>query len=120
MAALEFAPAAARARIVATGACHCRLQSGFFGGKDLHDLGRSSIPTQQFGHDLHRVVHVMEESLVSGAEVVQPRLAIGCLDEPVNSGSPLARERPSIRLLSHRIDEFAPAIHWRDAILRCI
>jgi hypothetical protein len=83
VAALEFAPAAARARIVATYAHRWRLQSGFFGEKCLHHLGWSAISTQQFGHDLHWPVHMVEESLVSGAEVVQTRVAVGRLDEPV-------------------------------------
>src|ERR1700680_1895002 len=84
MATLEFAATTARAGIIATSRRqHGGPPSGFFGRNQLHDLRRSAGMAQPLGHDPHRPVYMPEERLVSGAKVVQTRLTIGGLDEPV-------------------------------------
>jgi len=49
----------------------------------LHDVGRRSIMTQLFGHQLHGGIDVIEEPAITGTQIIQPGLAVGCVDETV-------------------------------------
>lgn len=79
-----FLPTAARTRVVGCSLHHCLLDLlHLFHRQQVHDLIRVAPAAQQVGHQLHRVVDVVEEQLVSGAQVVQSWLAIGRVDEAV-------------------------------------
>ena len=60
--------------------------------QDVHHLVGVTSATQQFCHDAHRVVDVIEEQLVSGTQVVQPRLAIRGVDKAIARAFPVAGE----------------------------
>ena len=51
--------------------------------QERHDLIGETPLAQEPGHDLHRPVDVAEIGLVPGAQVVQPRLPVGCQRESI-------------------------------------
>ena len=81
---------------------HCRtgLGHGWFGPlhifhrQDVHDFVGITAPAQQVGHDAHGPVDVVEEQLVSSAQVVQPWLAVGGMEEVVIQAFALAGRQP--------------------------
>ena len=80
----EFLPTAAGTRVVGSSLRHRLLDLlHLFHRQQVHDLIRVTTAAQQFSHQSHRAVDVVEEQLVSGAQVVQPRLAIWGMDEAV-------------------------------------
>ena len=85
VAVLPLAAAPARAGVVAAAlrvAC----------GVGVHDFGGGAILGEQLGHRPHRLVHVMKEALVGGAEVVEPRFAVGGGGEAVFGAPAVAGE----------------------------
>ncbi len=58
----------------------------------LHDLVREAALAEQARHGLHRRSDVSKEGLVAGAQVVEPVLAVGCLDEAVARALAVAGE----------------------------
>ena len=60
--------------------------------RSAHDLGRGAVLGEERSDDPHRAVDVVEEVLEAGAQVVQPRIAVGRLDEPVLGAAAVARE----------------------------
>src|SRR5690242_15519759 len=79
----ELAAAAARATFVPPGAFEQSSAPGVFSRVPLHNLRGSPLMTPQIGHHLHRQINVPEEGLVTGTEIVQPRLSIRCLCETI-------------------------------------
>src|SRR5208337_4183127 len=59
----------------------------------LHDLVREAALAEQARHGLHRRSDVSKEGLVAGAQVVEPVLAVGCLDEAVARALTVAGEQ---------------------------
>ena len=57
------------------------LELSFFYG--FHDVGRSTFGQQFFFHIIHVRGYVLEELMVSFAQVVQSRLTVGCAGEAV-------------------------------------
>jgi len=83
MAVLEFASAAAWTWIISPRVGkRCRLLS-MLRGTDLHYFRRCPAALKKPGHNLQGSVYVPEESLVSGAQVIQSRLAIGSFHKPI-------------------------------------
>ena len=76
MTLLELPTAAAGAGIVALDAGKGALQN-------LHNLLCFAITPEQAGHDLHGKIHMVEERLEPGAQVVQARFAIRRLDKSI-------------------------------------
>ena len=83
MAVLEFASAAAGTWIVSPRAGkRCRLRS-LLRCTDAHYFRWCPAVPKKLGHNLHRSVYVLEEGLVSGAQVIQSRPAIGSFHKPI-------------------------------------
>ena len=80
---LDFAPAAARAWIIASRFGNHFLQLRFLGSQDQHHLCRSAVAAQQLGHDPHGTVDMFEERFVARAQVIQSGLPIRCLEKAV-------------------------------------
>lgn len=72
--------AAARAWVVAA---HTGVPLRLAGSEHAGWLDGSPTLTQQVARGLHRFVAVVVEVFVPGAQVVQPRLAVGAGGEPV-------------------------------------
>ena len=90
----EFLSASTGAWVVGTSACDCLPNLlHLFQRQDVHHLIGVTTPAQQFCHQAHWVVYVIEEQLVSGAQVVQPRLAIRRVDEAVARAFPITGEQ---------------------------
>jgi len=83
MAFLKFDPTAAGTGIVSACICALQFKITLLPCRYGHDfLGQLASP-DQVCHDLHWFVRMLEESLVTFAEVVQPRFSIGRLDKTV-------------------------------------
>ena len=80
---LEFLAAAARAHVVAPGFGEQFLPLLILLLIQPHQFRRRAILPQQAHHQLHGLIDVMEEGLVARAEIVQARLPIGRVDEPI-------------------------------------
>src|SRR6478672_8138125 len=72
VAVLPFAAGSAGAGVV-TAAC------SVLGGVERDDAGRGPSVVEALGHEPHGPVDVVEERLEAGAEVIQSRVALGCL-----------------------------------------
>ncbi len=83
MTVLEFATTATETRLIASRFGKRFLQLRVFGCQHKHHLCGRAIAPQQLGHDAHRLVDMEEERLVASTQVIQSRLAIGCLNEAV-------------------------------------
>ncbi len=83
MSVLEFATTATGTQLIASRFGERLLQLRVFGYHHEHHLCRSAIAPQQLGHDAHQLVDVREERFVVRTQVIQPRLAIWCLNEAV-------------------------------------
>lgn len=71
---------------------------------------RSALP-QQVRHDVHGLLDVMEERLVSQTEIVQPRLTLGRVDEPVARALAEARKQDVATVNgSSRSEPFRPCL----------
>ena len=77
----ELPSAAARTRIVATsGPLTCFTVALH---EQAHDLCGSSARVEQLDHRLHVWIDGFEKMFVSRAKIVQPRLAVGRVDESI-------------------------------------
>ncbi len=91
MAILEFLAAAARAWIVWLCFGHGLPQVvQLLHAQNVHNLIRIAAAAQQISHDAHGAIDVIEKLLVSGAQVVQPGLAIRRLDEAIRGTAAVA------------------------------
>jgi hypothetical protein len=90
MATLEFFAAAAGAWVVAAHVSELGLLLARLGGVPGHDFSRSALLAQQVGHHIHRLSNVVEEFLVTGAQVIKARLAGRGVDKPVSGTAAVA------------------------------
>src|SRR5258705_5409614 len=80
MTLLELASAAARAGIVTACARNPLRPLSLENG---HRFVGIAATAHKLGHQLHRMINMLEESFVAGAQIIETRLAIGSLDKPV-------------------------------------
>src|SRR3990172_10231687 len=93
VAVLELAATATRAGLVAARAGVLHGQGPFlFAGQDPHHLVGEPPLLQQVGHQAHRVIDVVEEGFVAGAQVVEAWFAVGSQDESVARALSIAGE----------------------------
>lgn len=78
---LKLPSASARAHVVATGLLESQLC--VFRRSPAHHVGWRTIRGQFGSHESHVQIHVVEEPLVSGAEVIQSRFSVGRSGESV-------------------------------------
>ena len=65
---------------------------GVLGRVERGDVRRRSTVAQPLGHAPHGAVDVVKERLVAGAQVVQARLAVRCVDEAILGAAAMAGE----------------------------
>jgi hypothetical protein len=88
----EFLAAATRTQIVAPGTCEFALEFGLLARKQKHNVSRWSLLLDEGRHRFHRSVNVREESFESFAQIIQPRLAVGCREEAIFGAAATANE----------------------------
>lgn len=81
VAVFELLPATARPGGVAAHFGTGRPVPRAWCGIHIHDLVCVTALPNQISHDPHRPVGMGEEQLVASAQIVEPRLAVGCRDE---------------------------------------
>lgn len=74
---LGLPPAATGTSLIAADRGGRAFPLAVFHGIPAHDVGWTLFRAQKAGHDAHGLVHMLGELLVSGAQVIQPRLSIG-------------------------------------------
>src|SRR6266550_4201538 len=109
MASLPLLAASARTGVVAA---PLRVYGQHLGG----DLVRIPSRRQELLHAAHRRIDVPEEDLVARTEVIQPRFAVGGLDEPVLRAAAVAREQERARAAVPR--QRVPLIRPERTLLR--
>src|SRR5262249_20494449 len=90
MAAFPLAAAAAGARVVPA-------SPGVRDGVARHQVGSRPARAEQAGHRPHRLADMVEEILITRAQIMQPWFAVGRGREPVLRAAAVARE-PDIAL----------------------
>ena len=83
MALLDFLSAPARTKFVPPQFHHGGHKSRIFSCQNRDGTGRGAPFTNQRSHYFHSVVGVVEECLVTCAEIIQTRLSVGGKNESV-------------------------------------
>src|SRR5271165_1964891 len=78
--------------VTAAGAGLVAAATGVLPGVDIHELRGRAADCEQLGHGAHRLLHVVEEELVAGAQVVLAALTVWRGGEAVLRAAAVARE----------------------------
>ncbi len=90
MALLKFDPTAAVAGVISAHLVLTSILTVLFLWKDFHDAVCRLTSPDQFCHDSHGFLRMLEESLVPGTEIIQSWFSIGRLEKTVLETFPIA------------------------------